>query len=269
MINLYHKWPRLELTVDTAQRIDELLAEVARGGYAAPASQQGSGSPSSPSTRNPMNDAEQQQPQQLEMAPMSYARTLRADQKERDAEAKAARAARIASGEEAPARAEGKDEDDEDEDGKEEEEVLPFSEESRIFRSVDRIKLMHMIITFHGLGGCGLDPKALEEDGCILAYFPLHDMVELRSLEANWLTVLSFPWNQPIDQIKNYLGEKIALYFLWLGLYDSWLSVAAVLGFCFWITIANNGKQSVRDNKLNTFFAPVSTPALNTFFLGS
>jgi hypothetical protein len=85
--------------------------------------------------------------------------------------------------------------------------------EAAIFRGVDRLKLINQIISYHGVGGCYLDPAQLMKDDCILAYSPLHDMVELRELEAKWLTFLDFPWNQPTDQIKDYFGEKIGLYF--------------------------------------------------------
>lgn len=74
--------------------------------------------------------------------------------------------------------------------------------EAQIFRGVDRLKLIAMIIASKGPGGCALDIRKLLKDGCILAFMPLHDMVELRALESNWLTFFDPPWNQPVDQIK-------------------------------------------------------------------
>ncbi|CAG8592544.1 2076_t:CDS:10 [Funneliformis caledonium] len=35
---------------------------------------------------------------------------------------------------------------------------------------------------------------------------------------------------QPIEKIREYFGEKFALYFVWLGFYTSWLSIASVAG---------------------------------------
>ncbi|CAB1329770.1 unnamed protein product [Coregonus sp. 'balchen'] len=35
---------------------------------------------------------------------------------------------------------------------------------------------------------------------------------------------------QPLDHIREYFGEKIALYFAWLGFYTAWLLPAAVVG---------------------------------------
>lgn len=74
--------------------------------------------------------------------------------------------------------------------------------EARIFRGVDRLKLISMIVASKGPGGCGLDIRKLMKDGCILGFMPLHDMVELRALESQWLTFFGAPWNQPVDQIK-------------------------------------------------------------------
>ncbi|CAI2165973.1 12376_t:CDS:10 [Funneliformis geosporum] len=35
---------------------------------------------------------------------------------------------------------------------------------------------------------------------------------------------------QPIEKIREYFGEKFALYFVWLGFYTSWLSIASLAG---------------------------------------
>lgn len=105
-------------------------------------------------------------------------------------------------------------------------------------------------LSYHSLcdsltGGCALDPYQLIKDKCILAYGPLHDMVELRELEGEWLTLIASPWEQPFDKIKNYFGEKIGLYFLWLGVYTSWLVPAAIVGFGVWIHVATEGNDII------------------------
>lgn len=51
---------------------------------------------------------------------------------------------------------------------------------SKVLRGVDRLKLIHLIINTKAAGCCGLDTAKLLEDKCILAYAPLHDVVELR-----------------------------------------------------------------------------------------
>lgn len=48
-----------------------------------------------------------------------------------------------------------------------------------------------------------------------------------------WASVSKWIKFQPIDEIKDYFGVKIALYFSWLGFYTHMLIPAAVMGiFC-------------------------------------
>jgi hypothetical protein len=122
--------------------------------------------------------------------------------------------------------------------------------DGRFFRGVDRLKIMHNIITSNEEGGCGLDTYRLIKDECILGYFPLHDNVELRALEAKWLLFFQLPWNQCTDDVKDYFGEKIGLYFLFLGHYTTWLIPAAFMGFVCWISVA------AEDNDPNALLMP-------------
>lgn len=108
-----------------------------------------------------------------------------------------------------------------------------------VFGGVDRIKLIMGIMTARRFeGGCHLDFNRLKKDKAILAFFPLHDRKELMQLEHKWMNFCMLPWNQPFDDIKDYFGEKIGLYFLWLGHYTTWLIVPAILGLGSWINVA-------------------------------
>ena len=91
--------------------------------------------------------------------------------------------------------------------------------------------------------GCALELDKLEDRECILSYYPLHDLKEKIELESKWLVPLDWPWKQPIWDIKDYLGEKIALYFGWLGHYTTWLMYSSVFGFAAWVTAAAEGKS--------------------------
>lgn len=39
------------------------------------------------------------------------------------------------------------------------------------------------------------------------------------------------------DEIAEYFGVKIAMYFAWLGHYTQSLTVPAVVGFVFWVNL--------------------------------
>jgi hypothetical protein len=92
-------------------------------------------------------------------------------------------------------------------------------------------------------GGCAIDIYQLLKNKCVLAFFALHDHVELRTLEEKWIRLCALPWHQPVNDVKDYFGEKIGLYFLWLGHYTSWLFVAGVVGFFAWINVAAKGND--------------------------
>ncbi len=111
-----------------------------------------------------------------------------------------------------------------------------------IFRGVDRLKLISGIISAQTFaGGCHLDVYKLIKQNCMLAFFPLHDFVELRALEELWIRFAQLPWKQHVDEVKDYFGEKIGMYFLWVGHYTSWLMSTAVVGFFAYVNVAATG----------------------------
>ena len=66
----------------------------------------------------------------------------------------------------------------------------------------------------------------------IYQVFPVHDKDKLKRLQTTWVkNVLS---KQPINEICDYFGVQIALYFSWLGHYTTALSIPAIVGFLFW-----------------------------------
>ncbi|XP_075385637.1 anoctamin-7 [Tenrec ecaudatus] len=84
----------------------------------------------------------------------------------------------------------------------------------------------------------------LLSEGVFRAAFPLHDGPFTLPLEGPEPQILSQrqllgrywarwgKWNkyQPLDHVRGYFGEKVALYFAWLGFYTGWLLPAAVVG---------------------------------------
>ncbi|KAM7414737.1 hypothetical protein PAMA_019510 [Pampus argenteus] len=88
--------------------------------------------------------------------------------------------------------------------------------------------------------------KRLLNNGTYTAAFPLHDSrywtrsrdinceSERYSLYKHWAGFLCFFKEQPLNLIRKYYGEKIGIYFAWLGFYTEMLLFAAVVGtICF------------------------------------
>ncbi|KAG1673585.1 Anoctamin-7 [Nymphon striatum] len=85
----------------------------------------------------------------------------------------------------------------------------------------------------------------LVEEKVYTAAYPLHDgdfripPFQLTPELLNKRQVLYQYWArwgqwykyQPVDHIREYFGEKIGIYFAWLGFYTGWLLPAAIVGF--------------------------------------
>ncbi|KAF7663260.1 hypothetical protein LDENG_00215480 [Lucifuga dentata] len=98
--------------------------------------------------------------------------------------------------------------------------------------------------------------KRLLNNGTYTAAFPLHDCrywkrsrdpdceSERYNLYQYWARFLCFFKEQPLNLIRKYYGEKIGIYFAWLGFYTEMLLFAAVVGvMCFlygFLTYDNN-----------------------------
>ncbi|CAG9859654.1 unnamed protein product [Phyllotreta striolata] len=86
-------------------------------------------------------------------------------------------------------------------------------------------------------------PKCLTE-GIISQVFPLHEPGALERLQNSWVRdVFS---KQPLDEITEYFGVKIGMYFAWLGHYTTALSIPAIFGFVFWLCC--NGKHQTLED---------------------
>uniref|UniRef100_A0A3Q1H1K8 Anoctamin n=1 Tax=Anabas testudineus TaxID=64144 RepID=A0A3Q1H1K8_ANATE len=67
---------------------------------------------------------------------------------------------------------------------------------------------------------------------------------------------------QPLDHIREYFGEKIALYFAWLGFYTGWLLPASIVGtviflFGFWLVATDVPAKEVCDSGNSFIMCPI------------
>jgi Calcium-activated chloride channel len=135
---------------------------------------------------------------------------------------------------------------------------------------ISRIKLLISIMEAkqsESPPGAGLNLDDLLNKGAVLAIFPIHNYGSLKRLQKQWLKLWSPPWKQPIgtddaqlsfmfnlflhmfrsflkiftaidwlacsqpaDEIKDYFGERIGLYFAYLQYYVQSLMLPAAFG---------------------------------------
>jgi len=119
------------------------------------------------------------------------------------------------------------------------------------FSTVHRIKILSAIIESKAL--CNVDCTGMLAKKHMLAYFPLHNPEQRELLQKAWIPggwKIRLTYKQPFDQIKNYFGEKIGMYFAFFGHYTTWLFWLGLVGLIFFIlslclgTLSNFGTVS-------------------------
>ncbi|XP_070544484.1 anoctamin-4-like isoform X5 [Ptychodera flava] len=131
------------------------------------------------------------------------------------------------------------------------EEFIGIENKDDFFSPAERSRMVYEI-----LERCKYDPdkgnkfgiEHLLSNGTYTAAFPLHEgkytsehsMLthgsenDRRLLYEEWARPGRWYKNQPLDLVRKYYGEKIGLYFAWLGYYTSALIPAAIIGLgCF------------------------------------
>lgn len=78
--------------------------------------------------------------------------------------------------------------------------------------------------------------RRLLTSGIVIQVFPLHDNEALKKLEDSWYTRFTFKF-QPVDRIRGYFGETIALYFGFLEYFTFALIPMAVIGLPYYLFV--------------------------------
>ncbi|KAM4722043.1 anoctamin-9 [Rhinophrynus dorsalis] len=122
-----------------------------------------------------------------------------------------------------------------------------------------RIRIIHFILYKTVIDPEG-KPETLDDlicDGVFETAFPLHDLEEAvgKNLLQKWARWRDVIYTQPVPEIREYFGEKVALYFAWLGWYTIMLSPAAAVGlvvFLYGFVHFNSSKISQEICTANT-----------------
>uniref|UniRef100_A0A8D1M7Q2 Anoctamin n=1 Tax=Sus scrofa TaxID=9823 RepID=A0A8D1M7Q2_PIG len=112
---------------------------------------------------------------------------------------------------------------------------------------------------------------SLLANGVYSAAYPLHDgdyegehaeLNDRKLLYEEWASYGVFYKYQPIDLVRKYFGEKIGLYFAWLGVYTQMLIPASVVGIIVflygWATVDGNiPSMEMCDQRHNITMCPL------------
>eukprot|EP01053_Blabericola_migrator_P004481 Blabericola_migrator_1__4480@NODE_2393_length_2833_cov_318_160521_g1498_i0_p1_GENE_NODE_2393_length_2833_cov_318_160521_g1498_i0NODE_2393_length_2833_cov_318_160521_g1498_i0_p1_ORF_typecomplete_len783_score132_16Anoctamin/PF04547_12/5_5e75Prominin/PF05478_11/0_056DUF1772/PF08592_11/0_45DUF1772/PF08592_11/2_6e02DUF1772/PF08592_11/3_4e03DUF1453/PF07301_11/0_18DUF1453/PF07301_11/1_1e03_NODE_2393_length_2833_cov_318_160521_g1498_i0602408 len=97
--------------------------------------------------------------------------------------------------------------------------------EASIFRDVDRIRLLRLAVFEF------VNVELMVHDKWMTSCYALKQPATQEALSQNWASFRHvFSLRQPLDEIRNYFGEEIAMYYAWLGYYTKCLLVPSVLG---------------------------------------
>ncbi|XP_063800798.1 anoctamin-9 isoform X2 [Pseudophryne corroboree] len=94
-----------------------------------------------------------------------------------------------------------------------------------------RIRIVHFILHKTNINS-GETLDDLINSGIFETAFPLHALDEPlgKDLKHKWARWRDVIYTQPVQEIREYFGEKVALYFAWLGWYTITLFPAALVG---------------------------------------
>ncbi|XP_035885709.1 anoctamin-1 isoform X3 [Phyllostomus discolor] len=138
---------------------------------------------------------------------------------------------------------------------REKQHLFDLSDKDSFFDSKTRSTIVYEILkrTTCTKAKYSMGITSLLANGVYLAAYPLHDgdyrgenveFNDRKLLYEEWASYRVFYKYQPIDLVRKYFGEKIGLYFAWLGVYTQMLIPASVVG----VIVFLYGCATVDDN---------------------
>jgi len=103
-----------------------------------------------------------------------------------------------------------------------------FPDSDAIFKTLDKIYIIHHIITSKDKDCAGINIGNLLYQKELKGYFPLHENKSMAEI-ASWKEWIMMP-EEHANRVHDYFGDKIAFYFLFLSFYWKWLLPIAAVG---------------------------------------
>ena len=107
--------------------------------------------------------------------------------------------------------------------------------EGELFRFNDRVRLVYSMIS------STLEVGELKSFELLIGDFPLHSQPALNQLKTEWSDWHKVFKPQPFEKIREYYGEKLTMYFIWLQYYIYWLMLPSFFGTVLAIILFASG----------------------------
>lgn len=105
------------------------------------------------------------------------------------------------------------------------------SESGSLFMYTDKVRLVRNSLNTR------IDMHKMKELEISIEDFCIHSQEPLEELKNTWARMGKLFSAQPLDKIRNYFGEKAALYFAWMELYQSFMISAGILGIAVQVIV--------------------------------
>lgn len=132
-----------------------------------------------------------------------------------------------------------------------------------IFKQVDRMHIVKSMLTDTFF------LSELERNKILIKNFPLHNQKALETLQQTWASLKFIHKPQPFAQIKNYFGEEICIYFIYLNFLSKFFIFLSVLGIIFFILTMSYTEKNYIGGCLMVYavIQALTTTVINQFWM--